>query len=341
MPRTLASLVLLASFALVAAPAAAPPADEAVTFFATSDSHYEAVQNTDRNDRNKATLERMNALPGNTWPDKLGGGTIGKPRGVLALGDLIDDGDKKGESEIEWRFFEKQFGLDGTDGILKYPVFEGWGNHDGPPIGKEKFGFSTQTQIKRRNAERKSAGRISHVAENGLHYSWDWGPVHFVQTNLYPADKQRAKVRYSLPWHDPQGALTFLAEDLKASVGETGRPVIVMSHCGVDTDWWHPEDWAAFYKVLKPYNVIAFFYGHSGTGLRKFKPEGEDKPLDCVNTGQTEKGFFVAEVTPQRLRVAYQAKKDPKVTDAPEWEWKYLLDKPIASTKPAKTQVKP
>ena len=29
--------------------------------------------------------------------------------------------------------FAADFGLDGTDGLLKFPAFEGWGNHDGPP----------------------------------------------------------------------------------------------------------------------------------------------------------------------------------------------------------------
>jgi len=313
--------------------AIAAPEDEAITFIATSDSHYVSFKNLERIDRNKATIERMNNISGTPWPDKLGGGKIGKPRGVLALGDLIDDGDKRDETPLQWRHFEKQFGFDGTDGLLKYPVFEGWGNHDGPPIGKEKFGFSVQSKIKERNVLRKKAGRIGNVSENGMHYSWDWDKVHFVQANLYPADKQHAKVRYSLPWHDPQGSLAFVKEDLKNNVGDSGRPVIIMSHCGVDTDWWHPEDWAEFYKAVKPYNVIAYFYGHSGTGLRKYKPEGEDKAIDCVNTGQTEKGFFVAEITDKRLRVGFQAKKDPKATENLEWEWKYLLDKPISQGK--------
>lgn len=66
------------------------------------------------------------ALPGTAWPDKLGGGKVGPPRGVLVLGDLIDDGDRKGECADQWRHFEKQFGSDGTDGPLKYPVFEEW-----------------------------------------------------------------------------------------------------------------------------------------------------------------------------------------------------------------------
>jgi len=327
-------LAVLATGLTIPPFASAAPGDEAaITFIATSDSHYVSAKNLERIDRNKVSIERMNAIAGTPWPGKFGGGKIGKPRGVLALGDLIDDGDKRAETPIQWRHFEKQFGLDGTDGLLKYPVFEGWGNHDGPPIGKEKFGFSVQSKIKERNVLRKKAGRIGNVSGNGMHYSWDWDKVHFVQANLYPADRQNAKVRYSLPWHDPQGSLAFLKEDLKSNVGDSGRPVVIMSHCGVDTDWWHPEDWAEFYKAVKPYNVIAYFYGHSGTGLRKFKPEGEDKLIDCVNTGQTEKGFFVAEVSDKRFRVGFQAKKDPKATENIEWEWKYLLEKTITQGK--------
>lgn len=87
-------------------------------------------------------------------------------------------------------------------------------------------------------------------------------------------------------------------------VGDSGRPVVVMSQCGVDTDWWHSEDWIEFYKAVKSYNVLAYFCGHTGTCLRKYKPDGEDTVLDCVNTGQTEKGFFMAEVTAKRLRLA-------------------------------------
>ena len=25
--------------------------------------------------------------------------------------------------------------------------------------------------------------------------------------------------------------------------GDSGRPVVLMSHCGFDTDWWSPLDW--------------------------------------------------------------------------------------------------
>jgi cytolysin (calcineurin-like family phosphatase) len=320
----------LVSFCAVSfASAALAQQTEPLTFFVTSDSHYEAIERVERNDRNLVTIERMNALPGQPWPDKLGGGTIGKPRGVLALGDLIDDGDKNGQTDIEWKHFAEQFGLDGTDGALKFPVFEGWGNHDGPPEKYIKQRVSVQSEIKRRNQVRLEKKLISRVSANGLHYSWDWNDVHFVQTNLYPADKQNSKVRYSLPWHDPQDALAFVIEDLAATVGDSSRPVIIMAHCGFDTDWWVVEDWVEFYRAVKPYNVIAYLHGHTGTGVRKWQPEGEDRPLDVVNTGQTEKGFFVVEVSAKRLRLGYQVKRDSTVLNDPQWDWRYMFEKPI------------
>lgn len=311
------------------------PSKDSVTFFATSDSHYEAIEKVDRNYRNQRTIQRMNELPGNNWPEKLGGGLIGFPRGVLALGDLIDDGDKTGQTDIEWLHFEEQFGLDGTDGLLKFPVFEGWGNHDGPPEKFIKQRVSVQRQIRWRNQRRLDQQLISQVSPNGLHYAWDWNGIHFIQANLYPANRQNPRVRYSLPWHDPQDALSFIQENLEHSVGTTGRPVIIMAHCGFDTDWWVIEDWVDFYNTVKPYNLIAYFHGHSGTGVKTWKPEGEAKSIDIVNTGQTEKGFFVVEITSDRMRLGFQAKKNPLATSDIEWEWRYMLDKNLYPVKEA------
>ena len=225
-------------------------------------------------------------------------------------------------------------GVDGTDARLEYPVFEAWGNHCGPPVGKEKNGFSTQAQLVARNKQRLEKGLISSLHPNGLHHSWDWDDVHFVQLNIYPADAQNPKVKYSAEWHDPQGSLTFLKQDLAEKVGDSGRPVVLISHCGFDTDWWLPEDWKAAYDVAKDYNVILYLYGHTGTGLRKWKPEDEDRPLDVINTGQTEKGFFVVEITQQRMRLGYHVKKDASVVEQPEWDWKFLLDKPLSVVTP-------
>ena len=323
-----------------------------VTFISTSDPHYRHSTHRagNHNELNAASIDELNRITEVEWPAKLGGGPIARPRGVLSIGDLIDDGDHKegGRSitEEQWNHYAADFGVDGTDARLKYPTFEAWGNHDGPPVGKEKHGFSTQGQLVARNRKRLESGQITSLHPNGLHHSWDWDDVHFVQLNMYPADTQHPKVKYNAVWHDPQGALTFLKQDLAEKVGDSGRPVVLLSHCGFDTDWWHPDDWKAAYDVAKDYNVILYLYGHTGTGVRTWAPEGETKKWDCINDGHTDIGFFVIQVTDDRIRAGYRCKKNLKVKVEPgkpkthtwdgEWDWKFLFDRKLgAEPKPA------
>jgi hypothetical protein len=72
------------------------------------------------------------------------------PRGVVVLGDVIEDGDRAAQgrqfSHEQYQFFLADFSFDGTDSLLEFPVFEGWGNHDGPPEGKEKHGYAELIQ---------------------------------------------------------------------------------------------------------------------------------------------------------------------------------------------------
>ncbi len=325
-----------------------------VTFIVTSDCHYDAFENEDRNDRNRVTIRQMNVITNVSWPEQLGGGPVQKPRGVLILGDVIDDGDRilngKHQTPRQWRLFEADFGLDGRDGLVNYPVYETWGNHDGPPVGKETKGFSFQAQLKRRHLIRRKNGMIGNLSPNELHVSWDWDDVHFVQLGIYPADRQHPDIRYNPTWHDPQDALTFLKNDLAQSVGRSGRPIVLMSHCGFDTDWWHEEDMKTFYESVKDYNVVLYLYGHSGTGLKQWAPLGRDKPLQCVNTGQTENGFFVLHITGDKVRLAYRTKhwlneKTPdgkfRRTWGGTWEWNHILEKRLVTydqSKPAGEQ---
>lgn len=175
--------------ALAALLAAAAHARD-VTFISASDPHYREPDHKHgcHNDLNRATVEEINRIAGTAWPAKCRGGTIDPPRAVLLLGDVIDDGDLARDgrriSEEQYKFFLADFGLDGTDGLLRYPVLEGWGNHDGPPIGKEKHGFSFQARLKERNQLRIRKGLVANLCPLGLHYSWDWDDVHFVQLNI-------------------------------------------------------------------------------------------------------------------------------------------------------------
>lgn len=346
--RGMKRYLYLFALAVALCAAASSPAAETnrdVVFISTSDCHYRQPDHRlgHHNDLNRATVEEMNRITELTWPDKLGGGAIGKPRGVVVLGDVIDDGDiASGTRKIsgeQFQLFVADFGIDGSDALLKLPVFEGWGNHDGPPVGKEKNGFSFQAELKKRNAIRKDKGLISNLSANGLHYSWDWDDVHFVQLNIYPADQQREGLHYSPVWHDPQGSLAFLKQDLAEKVGKSGRPVVLMSHCGFDTDWWTKEDWKAVYDAAKDFNVVLYLYGHSGTGVRTWAPEGETKKWDCINDGQTDKGFFVIQITGSRIRAAMRIKSGIQTTKEAGgklvhtwdggWEWKWFLDKTL------------
>jgi len=330
------------SILAVVAPLSA--AETGVTFLVTSDSHYDAFENEDRNQRDRVTVDRMNEISSVCWPEQLGGDLIDTPRGVLLLGDVLDDGDRmkegKNQSEQQYRYFLADFGFDGTDGRLKYPVFEGCGNHDGPPVGRERFGFSFQSNVKKRNALRLEKGLIDHVSENGLHYCWNWGDVHFVQLNLYPGNKPHPKIRYSPQYHDPQHSLDFLKADLAANVAASGKPVVVLHHYDLQgSDWWHDQQRKDYYDALRPYNVVAVFHGHTGTGVYQWKPQREQSALNVINTGQTENGFFVVQITDKRIRLAYRAKLGVKVIKEPggerrqwdgTWGWRHLHSREFA-----------
>jgi len=301
-------------------------AERDVTFVITSDPHYRL--DAERVEANRLTVEEINAVTERTWPDRVGGGPIAAPRGVLVPGDLVDDGDKGDETAGQWARYVADFGLDGRDGLLRYPVFECWGNHDGPPVGRERRGFSTQAQLVERNRRRLAAAAISRLSANGLHQSWDWDGVHFQMLGIYPADRQHDEVRYNRDWHDPQGALTFCIDDLRASVGDSGRPVVIVAHAGFDTDWWHADDWAAFHAAIAAYDVILYAFGHTGTGVWRWGPTPAAAKIQCLNAGQTTKGFFVVRITADRLRAAYRC-KDSRAKAAGGWTWKFPLDVPI------------
>jgi hypothetical protein len=255
-----------------------------LTFLATSDCQYVAPKDDAFNARNHATVCEMNEIPNRHWPAKFGAGLMARPRGVLVLGDLVEHAGRTGE----WERFVADFGLDGTDGALKYPVFEGYGNHDG---AKE------QAEIKKRNEARLKKKLIQHVSENGLHYSWDWDDVHFVQLNLYPGH---------------QSSLDFLKTDL-ANCGR--RPVVLLHHYDLQNfKWWKREEMLAYRNAIKPYNVLLICHGHSGLAVYTWNK------YDVINTGQTEKGFFAVQITGEHLRVAWRMRHPDG------WQWHLMSE---------------
>ena len=151
---------------------------------------------------------------GGEIPKSLGGGKVPNEfLGMIVTGDLIDSADKNGGNypamqKFEWRRFKMDFGLTGKEGRLPYPVYELHGNHDGP----QGDTFIIEDII----ARNKNRPNVGMVSANGLHYSWDWGPMHLVNLGMFAGsgDKRREGHHYA-----PRSSLEFLKKDLTARVG--------------------------------------------------------------------------------------------------------------------------
>jgi cytolysin (calcineurin-like family phosphatase) len=252
------------SFALVAASIITGIAGAAlgrdVTFFVASDLHYGQDQSDSNEQPNKNAIAIMNNLPGVAFPDKIFG-VVAKPRGVLITGDLTDSGtginyDGKYLGIHVFDGFIDDYPVKGGVGArIHYPVYEGYGNHD----VQKQTGDAVLKGIASRNADRDTPVSVS---DNGLHYSWDWDDVHFINVNAYAGGTG-----------DARESLSYLQKDLAARAGASGRPVVIMQHYGFDKSstedrWWKQEDRDAFYNVVKKYNIVAIFSGHQHYGQR-------------------------------------------------------------------------
>ena len=266
---------------LLAADAGDVGAQKGASFLLASDTHYlankekpEVMDETSR-DINARLVEWLNKLPGTEIPTEAGGGKVDEVHGVIHSGDLIDSGDKMSEQNVamqktEWGAFAADWGLNGGDGKLRLPVREVWGNHDGPQ-GK---GLVID-HLRERNTRRKDV----NVSENGMHFSWDWNGVHFINVGLVVGERKDVERprRYAA-----LESLDFLTKDLAERVGESGRPVVITHHVDVarycaplapelvGKNEWDYADVAAYHDVLMKYRIAAILYGH--THVRKIFP---------------------------------------------------------------------
>jgi hypothetical protein len=209
---------------------------------------------------NSQAIELLNNFSGMSLSPSDGGVKVSEDiLGLIVTGDLIDSADKNGGyypamQRFEWDRYKADYGLTGKDGKIPFPVYELHGNHDGP----QGDTFIVEDII-RRNTSRPG---LQNRSENGLHYSWNWGPLHCVNLGMFvgEGEKRRKDHHYA-----PRASLEFLRKDLEKEVGDSGRPVILSFHLhpfGPEYDW-PKEDLAAFWEVISPYNVIAMFHGHT------------------------------------------------------------------------------
>jgi cytolysin (calcineurin-like family phosphatase) len=252
----------------------ADPRDEPIAFFLVGDTHLLAnkLQPDQLDERSvslvKGLVNRLNTLAGTEIPQEAGGGKVLPPRGLIHAGDCIDTGapDKIKMHQTEWSAFTQAFGLTGKDGRLNMPIYEVHGNHDG--------NRSTSHAIKNIIVRNKTRPGVTNVSPNGLHYSWDWGQVHFVNLGVIvgKAEEVKRKRRY-----DPLDSLEFLKSDLKEKIGSSGKPIVITHHIDMlryslplpvedkkaEAMEWDPADVKAFYDALCGYNVAGILYGHT------------------------------------------------------------------------------
>jgi len=231
-----------------------------VTFFVAADTHFghEGIAAL-----NKRQIETMNRLPGTGYPARIGG-KVARPLGVLVAGDLTEYG-----RGTHWDEFVEHYGLTGRDGLLKYPVYEGTGNHDRDIL----LYRPALSGVKKRHGD--------------LTYSWDWGDLHLVCLDIYPTAA-------NLRW-------------LKRDLARVGRklPVVVYFHyplLGPYSDPWSDKEKEAFRETIDGFNVIAIFHGHyHGSGHYTWAG------YDVYNVGSPRHGdhsFAAARVTDTRMSVA-------------------------------------
>ena len=213
---------------------------------------------------NARQIDDMNSMPGKALPPEIGG-AVGTPRGVLIAGDLTEDG-----VPWQWRHFVAWYGHKGGDGRLRFPVFEGHGNHD------KHHSWHTLDRIRERHG--------------GTRYAFDWDDLRVICLGEAP----------------DEGGLASLEADL-ASVGKD-RPVVIYLHFALrgpysTKNWFGDGRYRAdLARVLFGYNVVAIFHGHYHASGR-YQWEG----IDVYNVGSTKHdqwSFGVVRVSDTRLSFA-------------------------------------
>ena len=250
-----------------------------VTFLVTADTHFgwgvhddpeiepklDPVEFPVGIDREHVrVIQQMNTIAGRLYPTTIGG-RVDEPRGVLVAGDLTENG-----KPSEWKRFAAYYGRDGTDGLLRYPVYEGFGNHD----------WNHGDYVARQVAER----------HGDVRYSWEWGDL----TVVCLAD---APGRKGLSW-------------LQETLAKTGRerPVILFFHYPLagaysETNWFGYGPFRErLVRALEGFNVVGVFHGHfHATGSYRWHG------YDVYNVGSAKyrwNSFAVVRVTDDRMTVA-------------------------------------
>jgi hypothetical protein len=235
------------------------------TFLVVTDLHLRNGYNV--SDTNHVRhVHNLNVLPtlGFNW-SQAGAGfdnkALDRPIAVVTTGDDTDNGHLS-----DFGGYRLLYEPGTTSDSIQYPMFPGLGNHD--MYYACEFSNCARRMFEYPAAALACAGNVDSASHN---YSWDWGPFHMVQLNVWAGDTHLGSD--SGFFYSHASGLDWLANDLKTRVGSSGRKVILFQHFGWDyfsmnnngdpsTVWWTDSDRASLLSVLAPYNVAALFSGH-------------------------------------------------------------------------------
>ncbi len=239
------------------------------TFIAVSDLHigYPVPQKDkesfpyDLKERNKKYASVINDIENYKWPS---GKKVNQVKGVVIAGDITEgDTRRTRKKKFTWEDemlrhegqmhdFESIYGtLKNPQKSLKYPVFEGLGNHDFTILNYKNTKFideesliKTHPVIKRlheRNEARPKDINLSVDPLYGIHYHWYWNDVLFIHLNNMIRDKMayeyngKKGIIYDNPepgFKRPMGnfkAFSYLTETLKNKKKST-KGIVIISH---------------------------------------------------------------------------------------------------------------
>jgi len=213
---------------------------------------------------NLAMIDSMNTIAGASYPTALGG-QVQTPRAVLVAGDLTEEGGHE-----QWRLWTRLFGLTGKEGALKFPVFEGAGNHD-----RNKNWYVRERVAKR---------------HGGRFYSFDLDDLRLICLDEGPDDE----------------GLKLLAEALAGVAPDV--PVVIYLHYPMlgafsDDHWFGRGDYRErLARTLQNRRVLGLFHGHyHATGAYRWKG------FDVYNVGSPKHmhtSYAVVQVTDNGMKVA-------------------------------------
>jgi cytolysin (calcineurin-like family phosphatase) len=279
-----------------------------VTFFVVADTHADPVLQDDL----LAHARSIDAVAqSGAWPAKIDGqdthfkgGPVGKPRGVVFVGDLTG----WGTSPTEIPTFEHYYEAGRSPDSIAYPGFVGLGNHDVASADRGEPLASTYRALQWAHVDARHAGPNAPVKVTSFDaashaYSFDFDGVHLVQLHRFAGD-----VEYGLG-----SSIGFLQKDLKEHASD-GRPVILFHHYGMDTfgtedRWWTQAQRDIYRNSLNGYHVSAVIVGHSHAA---FNYGWEDLRVFQVNNAKAENGtgnndgngsFTIVRVTRTQLDV--------------------------------------